>query len=448
MNHIECFSPNDQKLLSEIPVTPTASVTKWMAKKADRIVPLGERVELLKSLSKAIVMNAGTLEQAIIEEGGKTAGEAAAETAYAATFVDAACSVLEAENDQRPDLSRSRIYHAPLGIALLITAFNDPIAGITRKLGPALAAGCPVVVKPSPLGALCARLLQESMPDAFGDYVLFAYLNDNDQSAALVGEPGLGVVSLTGSTGAGRAVGAIAGSHGIPCILELGGNCPFVVFADADLDRAALDILDRKTRAAGQACSAVNRVLVDARVIEPLLERVVALLGNFSCGLSIDPEVKFGPVRTMHSLARLEELKARCLASGGVVVGQGKNLAPIEICSTYPLTVVRSKDSGPLSFEEAFGPLLSVQAFSDNTELDSLLSPKRQNLAAYFYGDSADTYLAERPAMRFGSIGINTTRVQGADIPSGGFWQAGHGREGGVWGLNGFRTTINLKRGS
>jgi succinate-semialdehyde dehydrogenase/glutarate-semialdehyde dehydrogenase len=448
MHNINCMSPNDQQLLASVPITPLSPLMDWVNDSTERIVPVDERIGLLHALSTALIHNSARLERAIIDEVGKTATEAAGEVPYAAAFIDAACSVLENEGETETEVKQtySKISQAPLGTALLITAYNDPVAGIIRKIAPAIAAGCPVVIKPSPLGAWCAQILQEILPDGFADYVQFAYLDDNASTAALVRASGIGVVSLTGSTKAGRTVGTIAGARPIPCTLELGGNCPFVVFADADLDCAAFDILDRKARSAGQACSALNRVLVDARVIKPLLERIIALLDNFTCGPSTHPEARFGPVRTQLSRTRLSELEGRCVAMGGVVVGRGKDLALSDACSTYPLTIVRTNQTSPLDLEEAFGPLFSVRAYSDLAQLDQLLAPARQNLAAYFYGSQADAYLGSRLSIRFGSIGINTTRVQGADVPTGGFGQAGHGREGGVWGLNAFRSTINVKR--
>jgi len=446
MNEIECLSPNDQRLLAAIPVTPLGPLRQWAAANADVVVPTSGRAAMLRSLSQAITTRKARLEHAIVHEGGKTADEAAAETEYAASFLDAACDVIEAESRVAADRLNSGIHHAPLGVALLIAAYNDPLAGITRKLGPAIAAGCPVIIKPSPLGAWCAQLLEDAVPEAMREYLRFAYLDSTDDAAQLISAPGIGVVSLTGSTKAGHAVGAIAGARAIPCIFELGGNCPLVVFADADLDRAAIDILDRKSRAAGQACSAVNRVLVDAQVMGALLERIEALLPKFSCGRSSDSAARFGPVRTLASRRRLRELELRCMADGGILVGRGADLAISDLCSTYPLTIIRSPRASPLDTEEAFGPLLNVRSFSGREELDRILSPARQNLAAYFYGKSTEEYLAQRPALRFGSIGIDTTRVQSPFVPTGGFWNAGYGREGGAWGVDAFRTTINLRR--
>jgi acyl-CoA reductase-like NAD-dependent aldehyde dehydrogenase len=446
MVQIECVSPNDGRLLEVIPVTPLATVSKWIGQRINLVLPSVDRSRMLTLLTNALKANEQRLAKAIVEEIGKMPEEASGEVSYAVSFLDSARKFIDTEERDAYQFESSSLFYAPRGLALLITAFNDPVAGITRKLAAAIAAGCPVVVKPSPLGALCAQELDAVMPDELREYVRFAYLDSAADTVSLIDSPGIEIVSMTGSTHAGRSIAIVAGTRAIPCVLELGGNCPMVLFADADLRLAAVDALDRKSRAAGQSCSAINRILIHASIIDQFISEIESLLGKYSCGPSESTDVRFGPVRTVSSQHRLADLEARCIAAGAEVVGRGENKAQSVNCIAYPLTVVRSSPGMPLDFEEAFGPLLCVQSFSTLADLDVQLSPSRQNLAAYFYGYEVQRYLIARPWIRFGSIGINTTKIQGSDLPTGGFAGAGYGREGGPHGVNAFRSTINLRR--
>ena len=439
MSLIHCVSPNDSACFAQVAESELASVLAWSERMATRVIPRYERPALLASIAHAIRRDGKVLAAAVIKEVGKTPAEAEAEVDYAAAFVESAQRIAEAELERRPLPDR-----APFGISLLVTAFNDPLAGITRKLAPAIAAGCPVLVKPSVLGAYCASELKRVIATATGDWAAFAFVADNDKAEQLIRLDGVRCVSMTGSTVAGRRVAVAAAERLLPCVLELGGNCPFVVFEGADLDYAVKDLLDRKTRAAGQACSAVNRVLVSRSIVEEFTARLLERMGHYPCGPS-DAGVTFGPVRSQGSLERLNRLMARCLDSGQLI-GRGPIAATSPACLAFPVTAVTAPEpAGSLATEEAFGPLFSVGTFRDDAELDSVLARNRHNLVLYLYGVRAAAFLVARPYLRFGSVGLNTTRIQGTDVPTGGFGDAGYGREGGFWGVDGFRSTVNTQ---
>lgn len=441
MSLIDCVSPNDSACFAQVAESEMASVSAWSERVADRVIPPAERPRLLASIAHAIRRDGKRLAAAVVREVGKTPSEAEAEVDYAAAFVESAQQIAEAELERRPSPDR-----APFGLSLLVAAFNDPLAGITRKLAPAIAAGCPVLVKPSVLGAYCASELELSIASAAGDWVAFAYVADNDKAEQLIRLDGVRCVSMTGSTEAGRRVAVAAAERLLPCVLELGGNCPFVVFEDADLESAVKDLLDRKTRAAGQACSAVNRVFVSHSIIEEFRARLLERMGQYPCGPS-DAGVTFGPVRSQGSFERLSRLMQRCLDSGKLI-GRGPIAASSPACLAFPVTAVTAPDPAePLAAEEAFGPLFSVGTFQDDAALDSVLASNRHNLVLYLYGVRAAAFLNARPHLRFGSVGLNTTRIQGTDIPTGGFGDAGYGREGGLWGVDSFRSTVNVRGG-
>jgi acyl-CoA reductase-like NAD-dependent aldehyde dehydrogenase len=439
MNVIDCISPNDSLCFGQVAETDIASLSIWSNRMAERVIPSSERPRILKMITYAIRRDEKLLTEAIVKEAGKTLSEAKAEIDYAAAFVESAQRIAEAELKCHP-----LPFQVPFGISLLITAYNDPLAGITRKLAFAIAAGCPVIIKPSALGAYCARELERSITDATGDWVTFAFLSDNKIAEQLIQLEGIRCVSMTGSTYAGRRVALASANRLLPCILELGGNCPFVIFEDANLESTIRDLLIRKTRAAGQACSAVNRVLVSRAIIKEFTSLLLEQMEYYPCGQS-DGDVVFGPVRSLSSLNRLNRLMRHCMDSGQLI-GRGPKATSTPSCLVFPVTAVSvSSASDPLVTAEAFGPLFTVASFQDDNELDAILAANRHNLVLYLYGTRADAFLKTRSYLRYGSVGLNTINVQGTDIPTGGFGDAGYGREGGLWGVNSYRSTVNIR---
>jgi succinate-semialdehyde dehydrogenase / glutarate-semialdehyde dehydrogenase len=215
-------------------------------------------------------------------------------------------------------------------------------------------------------------------------------------------------------------------------VLELGGNNPFLVLDGADLDRAAADAVARKTRAAGQACSAQNRIYVVAPLFRAFRERVLDRLSAVTFGAS-DAGVTMGPVRSRADVDRLTGL-----AAGGQVLGRAVAPGP------FAFAPVVLDDDTPLRHSEAFGPVVSLMPVPDRAAALALAAAEEQALVCYLYGD---VHPADLSGLRFGSLGINSTRIQGAEVPTGGFGTAGLGREGGVWGLQEFQTTINERWG-
>lgn len=465
MDALDLRSPNTGKTFARLPVTPSEELARSLDALEAAAAPFGvdERAATLQAIARALRDARGELARAIVTEVGKTPAEADAEVAYAAEFVDVAAALVGVAGDARQPMPGRIVQRAPLGVALLIAPYNDPLAGLTRKIAPALAAGCPVLVKPSPLGWHVARTFASALDALAAHRVRFAFVAQAAVIARLIDSPAVGVVSFTGSTATGRSVGAIAGARPIPAVLELGGNCPFVVLADADPVVAARDFLDRKLRAAGQACSSVTRLFVHASLQRAFLDELERSAAQRACGPSDAAGVAYGPVRTAELAARLDHLEAQeCAAgarvalrgpvmSGPVMSGPGMS-SPVkrgaERGHFRPLSVVlRTAPGGILDVEESFGPLAALEAFTDESALLERLKANRQRLAAYVYGASAGALLERFGTLRFGSVGLNTTRIQRADIPTGGFLDAGLGREGGEWGVAAFQTTVNVAHG-
>jgi succinate-semialdehyde dehydrogenase/glutarate-semialdehyde dehydrogenase len=386
------------------------------------------RAVVLTALIAALDHSKDRLAEVIVAEVGKTPIEAADEVDYARGFVEHALKQVPLA---APQTGERRLRIVPAGPVLAITPYNDPLAGILRKVVPAIAAGCPVVVKPSALGQLTAQVLFEELGKAgLSGAVTLLNHTDRDVLGRLVADPVFRVLSFTGSTKTGIALASRAGLKRL--VLELGGNNPFLVLDGADLDRAAADTVARKIRAAGQACSAQNRIYVVAPLFDAFRERFMDRLSAVTFGTS-DADVAMGPVRSRADLERLTGLAARGKALGRAVAPGPFVFAPVVL-----------DDDTQLRHSEAFGPVVSLMPVANKAAALALAAAETQALVCYLYGDISPADLA---GLRFGSVGINTTRIQGAEVPTGGFGTAGLGREGGLWGLQEFQTTINERWG-
>ena len=409
---------------------------------------MGLRRDVLTRCRAALEAAREELVALTVTEVGKTRPEAEGEVPYAASFLETSLRLLDTYPFETDAGDGRRIRAVPRGTGLLIAPYNDPVAGLARKIGPCLAAGAAAIVKPSELGVQCALTLARHFSDAgLDDFLAFLPLTQPDRIARLIAHPDVGTVSFTGSTRVGLKVATCAAAHAKAHVGEWGGTNPFVVFADADLDRAVADLVTRKIKAAGQACSALNVVYAEAPVADALCDRVASALGAVTFGPGPDA-VTMGPVRTAQAVARLARTGDTLVASGAARLCGG--IVPVadgQPCLAAP-TAFRVDEPGLLATEELFGPMLGIAAFTDRAALKDLLAQNRQPLVLYLY--SADTPAAEAFAngLRYGSIGINTTGIQSPDAPTGGFAEAGIGREGGPWGLAEFLTTINLRQGT
>lgn len=388
------------------------------------------RRAILSAAITALDQSREELAAVIIAEVGKTPAEAIDEVDYAQGFLRHALT--QVPDPAHGGTGERRLRVVPAGPVLAITPYNDPLAGIVRKIAPAIAAGCPVVVKPSALGQLTAQTLFDTLASVVPTgAVQMVNHTDRDVLDRLVSDPCFRVLSFTGSTPTGMALASRAGLKRL--VLELGGNNPFLVLEGADLDRAAADAVARKTRAAGQACSAQNRIYVVASLFDAFRARFLDRLSALTFGAS-DGGVGMGPVRSARDLDRLG-----ALALGGQMFGTCTAPAP----HAFGPTVLG--DDTPLRHAEAFGPLVSLCSVPDRAAALALAAKEEQALVCYLYGEVSPAELAP---LRFGSLGINSTRIQGAEVPTGGFGTAGIGREGGEWGLQEFQTTINERWGT
>ncbi|MEM1361249.1 MAG: aldehyde dehydrogenase [Pseudomonadota bacterium] len=444
-------SPNTGRVMATIPQVEDREIGLSLARLAKGTDALTQDLALRKSV---LLRCLGALEAAreelvelTIEEVGKTRSEATGEIPYAASFLETSLRLLrEFPFETMTETGRS-VLSVARGTGLLIAPYNDPVAGLARKIGPCVAAGAAALVKPSELGVQCALALARQFSNAgLDDYVSVLPLAEPMRIQKLIAEDSIGTVSFTGSTRVGLQVAASAAASAKAHIGEWGGTNPFVVFADADLDQAVADLVSRKIRAAGQACSAQNIVYVETPIAGELSDRVDAALTAIRFGPATDADSSMGPVRTAQSVARLAQIGNQLEQSGATLLCGG--IRPVKDDSPFlaPPTVYLVSDAQLLETEELFGPMMGIASFDNRSELKDRLARNRQPLVLYLYGADLDAMQDLASGLRYGSIGLNTTGIQSPDAPTGGFGLAGLGREGGAWGLAEFLTTINVKR--
>lgn len=437
--------PATGALLAAVPDLPDAAVERAIAA-ADRAwagwrrVTAGERASKLAAIAAAMRADERGLGALITAENGKPLAEGIAEVRYAASFFEwyAGEAVRlggELVPASRPD-QRIVVTREPVGPCALITPWNFPAAMLARKLAPALAAGCTVVAKPAEQTPLTALALA-AIVDAVG--VPAGVVNVITGDAVRVGgrllrDPRLRKISFTGSTEVGRLVLAAAADRIARVSCELGGNAPFLVLADADVERAVAGALVAKFRAGGQTCVAANRFLVARAIAPAFVAALAARVGALRVGPGAEPGVDLGPVVDDAAAAKLARLCADAVARGAEVAvgappdGSTRMIAPVVLTGVTPAMAVWR--------EEIFGPVVAITIVEDDEDAIARANDTDAGLVAYVY--SRDLERAARVAARLdvGMVGINEGLVSTAQAPFGGVKASGFGREGGHWGLD------------
>jgi len=418
-----------------------AAAARWAA------VPPRERGELLRAAYEALTAARDDLALLMTLEQGKPRSEAVAEVAYAAEFfrwfAEEALRIGGGFSRSPDGRTRLLTMKHPVGPCLLITPWNLPLAMGTRKIGPALAAGCAVVVKPAeqtPLTMLAlARILADCGLPA-------GVLNVVTTSApapvanALLADPRLRKLSFTGSTATGRALLARAAEQVLRVSMELGGNAPFLVFADADIDAAVDGAMVAKMRFTGQACTAANRFLVDNRVVEAFTERLTERMAGLRVGRGTEPGVTVGPLIDADAVAKVQALVDDALAKGARLMLGGKpQPGPGHF---YPPTVIADVPPGArILAEEVFGPVAPIRSFVYDTEAIAEANATEFGLVAYAYSADLDRAMRAAETLEAGMVGINRGLVSNPAAPFGGMKQSGLGREGGHEGMEEYLET-------
>ena len=385
----------------------------------------------------------------ITAEGGKVYAESLGEVAYAASFVEWFSEQARRVNGEilpsnTPD-KRLLVTREPVGVCAAITPWNFPAAMITRKVAPALAVGCTVVVKPAeqtPLTALALAVLAEraGIPPGVFNVVTGDSAAAPEIGGALTGDARVRKLSFTGSTQVGRLLMAQSAPSLKRLSLELGGNAPFIVFEDADLDAAVEGAMASKYRNSGQTCVCANRFLVHKKVLDAFAEKLAIKVRALKVGHGFTDGAQIGPLIDASGMTKVEALVADAVSKGASVVTGGT--ADVQGALYYAPTVLKGLTSDMrIMHEEIFGPVAALFAFSDEAEAVRMANDTEFGLAAYFYTRDANRIFRVSEGLAYGMVGVNTGLMSSEVAPFGGIKQSGFGREGAQQGVDEYLST-------
>ncbi|MCU5773463.1 NAD-dependent succinate-semialdehyde dehydrogenase [Erwiniaceae bacterium BAC15a-03b] len=409
----------------------------WRAKTAK------QRAEILNRWYQLMIENKSWLGQLMTAEQGKPLKEAEGEVEYAASFIQWFAEQAKRVNGEiiPPAKAGSRIYatREPIGVVAAITPWNFPMAMLTRKLGPALAAGCTGIIKPAnntPLSAfaLLALAKKAGVPDG----VLNAVAGDTHAiSDAIMASKAVRKISFTGSTQVGKLLMRNAAETMKKVSMELGGNAPYIVFDDADIDAAVKGAIANKFRNAGQVCVSVNRFYIHDSVYDQFVNQLAAEVNKLKVGNGADDGVVVGPLIEKSALEKVEEHVKDAVAQGGRIVAGG---ARHQLGGNFwqPTVIADAHEGMKLAQEETFGPVAACFHFTDEEDVIRRANDTEFGLAAYFYTQNLQRVFRVSAALESGMVGINECAVSTELAPFGGVKESGLGREGSVLGLEEF----------
>jgi succinate-semialdehyde dehydrogenase/glutarate-semialdehyde dehydrogenase len=402
------------------------------------------RSEVLRRWYDLMILHDDDLATLITLEEGKPLAEAKTEVQYAASFLQwFSEEAKRVRGDVIPapkDTQRIIALKEPIGVCAAITPWNFPAAMITRKAGPALAAGCTMVVKPASQTPLTALALAELARRAGVPAGVFNVLTGNDTrdiGNQLTSHPLVRKITFTGSTEVGRVLLAQAAGTIKKCSMELGGNAPFIIFDDADLDAAADGVVAAKFRNTGQACISANRVLVQAGVYEAFATKLVDRVRKLRVGNGLESDVQLGPLIDDAAVEKVEEHIADAVAQGATLLHGGKRHS-LGGRFFEPTVVGGATTRMALSSEETFGPLAPLFRFEKDEDAFEIANATEFGLAAYLYSRDAARIWRASAAIESGMIGINCGLISNEVAPFGGVKQSGLGREGSHYGIEEF----------
>jgi succinate-semialdehyde dehydrogenase/glutarate-semialdehyde dehydrogenase len=399
------------------------------------------RAEILRRAFELMTARSDEIAHLISLENGKALGDARGETAYAAEFfrwyaeeaVRAAGELMTAPSGA----NRIMVVQQPVGIAVLVTPWNFPAAMATRKIGPALAAGCTVVLKPASDTPLTALLLARILDDAgvpAGVANVLPARRSGAVVSAMLHDPRVRKLSFTGSTEVGRILLKEAADQIINCSMELGGNAPFVVFEDADLDAALEGAMIAKMRNGGEACTAANRFFVHADVAEAFSQRLADRMAELRMGPGTDDDTQVGPLVNEDTVGKVDELVRGAVDAGSRVITGGTR--PDRPGFYFaPTVLVDVPPDAAILRQEIFGPVAPIVTFTDEAEAVRLANDTEFGLVSYVYTRDLARGLRVTEAMESGMVGLNRGLVSDPAAPFGGTKQSGIGREGGHEGM-------------
>jgi succinate-semialdehyde dehydrogenase/glutarate-semialdehyde dehydrogenase len=395
------------------------------------------RSEILRRCFELMTERAEALATLIALENGKALRDARGEIAYAAEFfrwnAEEAVRITGEFGLAPSGANRIIVDYQPIGICVLITPWNFPAAMATRKIAPALAAGCTVILKPAsetPLTAYALAALYEEAGVPAGVVNVLTTSNPGPLTAAMLADPRVRKLSFTGSTGIGRKLLAEAAKHVISCSMELGGNAPFIVFDDADLEAALDGAMIAKMRNAGEACTAANRLYVQAGIHDAFAAGLTKRMTALKLGEGTDAETECGPMITAKAVHKIDRLVKDAVGRGAKVLCGGSVASGVGYF--YPPTVLSDVPAdAEMASEEIFGPVAPITRFKDEAEAIERANDTEYGLAAYIYTSDLSKGMRVAGRIESGMIALNRGLMSDPAAPFGGVKQSGLGREGG-----------------
>ncbi|MEO0470167.1 MAG: NAD-dependent succinate-semialdehyde dehydrogenase [Bacteroidota bacterium] len=407
-----------------------------------------ERSQILRRWYALQIKHLDDLARILTLEQGKPLAEAKGEIRYGASFVEwFAEEAKRAYGDIIPGHGRDKritVIKQPIGVVAAITPWNFPNAMITRKVAPALAAGCTVVIKPSELTPFSALALAELADQAGFPAGVFNVITTNDAPAIgqeLTSHPKVKKISFTGSTQVGKILLQQSADTVKKVSLELGGNAPFIVFDDADIDAAVEGAIASKFRNAGQTCVCANRIFAQAGIYDDFVQKLTEAVGNLQMGNGLQAGVNIGPLIEQKALEFVEKVVGDAKTKGANILTGGKRQRDHGLL--YEPTIITDVNTDMMVFqEEIFGPIAPVFRFETESEVIELANDTPFGLASYFYGRDYARIWRVAEALEYGMVGINTGMISTTVAPFGGIKESGFGREGSKYGMDDY---LNLK---
>ncbi|MDM8350551.1 NADP-dependent succinate-semialdehyde dehydrogenase [Pseudomonas sp. sp1636] len=438
-------NPASGEIIGSVPKMGRAE-TRRAIEAAERALPAWsaltakERASKLRRWFELMMENQDDLGRLMTIEQGKPLSEAKGEIAYAASFLEwFAEEAKRVYGDtipgHQPD-KRIIVLKQPIGVTAAITPWNFPSAMITRKAGPALAAGCTMVLKPAsqtPYSALALAALAEKAGIPPGVFSVVTG-SASEVGGELTGNPIVRKLTFTGSTEIGRQLMAECAQDIKKVSLELGGNAPFIVFDDADLDAAVEGALISKYRNNGQTCVCANRLYIQNGVYDAFVDKLKAAVAKLKIGNGLDDGTTTGPLIDAKAMAKVQEHIADALGKGARLVAGGK---PHSLGGSFfePTILVDVPKHAAVAKEETFGPLAPLFRFADEAEVIAMANDTEFGLASYFYARDLGRVFRVAEALEYGMVGINTGVISTEVAPFGGVKASGLGREGSKYGI-------------
>lgn len=446
---VEVYNPANGKTLANIPFMAADETKRAIAAgqsllDSDGVPDLETRREWLEDIRDALIDEKEEIGRILCLEHGKPWKEAQGEVEYAASFFDYFAKIIdEMKPETLPEKAKDcswTVHKRAIGVAGLITPWNFPIGMIAKKVAPALAAGCPVVIKPAtetPLTMIAMFQIMHDRVDLPKGMINLVMGSSKDIGGELMSSPDVPMISFTGSTGVGQLLVEQSKDWVKKLGLELGGNAPFIVLDDADLDSAADNLIANKFRGAGQTCVCANRIYVQKSIYEAFTDKIVEKVKALRVGDGMDEDVDVGPLINKAGFDKVHDHVKDALSKGAKLVA-GKH--PDELDSNknlfYTPTVITDVTQDmKCCTDETFGPLLPIISFDTDEEAVKLGNHTEFGLAAYVFGKDEKRAHKLIAKLHFGHCGYNTGTGPAAHAPFGGMLQSGVGREGGVDGL-------------